>query len=67
MPDRVQNTFRRINDTDYVFGQNQISDNHRYFQSLVETEYAANVSVSYLLGVNENLENKGILNSWLQW
>lgn len=61
MPDRVQNTFRGINDTEFVFGQNQISDNHRYFQSLVETEYSGNVSISYLLGVNEDLENRGML------
>lgn len=61
MPDRVQNTFRGVNDTEYVFGQNQISDNHRYFQNLVESEYAGNVSLSYLLGVNEEFENKGML------
>jgi len=61
MPDRVQNTFRGINDSDFVFGQNQISDNHRYFQNLVENEYSGNLSLSYLLGVNEEFENKGVL------
>lgn len=61
MPDRVQNTFRGISDTEFVFGQNQISDNHRYFQSLVENEYSGNLSLSYLLGVNEEFENKGKL------
>lgn len=61
MPDRTQNTFRRINDTEYVFGQNQISDNHRYFQSLEETEYAGNISLRYALGVNGDTDNRGEL------
>jgi len=43
MPDRIQNTFRFENGG-YVFGQNQITDNHRYYQNLVENEMAANVS-----------------------
>ena len=61
MPDRTQNTFRGINDTEYVFGQNQISDNHRYFQSLTETEYSGTVSLKYALGVIEDEENNGSL------
>ncbi len=61
MPDRVQNTFRRINDTEYVFGQNQISDNHRYFQSLTETEFAGSISLRYTLGSANAEESKGSL------
>jgi len=47
MPDRIQNTFVRIADGNYLFGQNQITDNHRYFHYLDENELAANLAFSY--------------------
>jgi hypothetical protein len=51
-PDRLQNTFRMV-DGDYYFGQNQITDNHRYFHKLEENEAALNLSYSYKL-LSEN-------------
>ncbi len=45
-PDRLQNTFRMV-DGNYYFGQNQITDNHRYFHYLTEDEIAANLAISY--------------------
>lgn len=57
-PDRIQNTFRGV-DEGYLFGQNQITDNHRYFHYLKETEYAANASVSYALGKGSDGKQKG--------
>ncbi|MCU0350860.1 MAG: carboxypeptidase-like regulatory domain-containing protein, partial [Flavobacterium sp.] len=58
MPDRIQNTFRFENGG-YVFGQNQITDNHRYFQSLVENEAAVNVSVDVKFKKKEDDSFKG--------
>ena len=51
-PDRLQNTFRMV-DGEYYFGQNQITDNHRYFHKLKEDEAALNMSYSYKL-LSEN-------------
>lgn len=45
-PDRLQNTFRMVNDN-YYFGQNQITDNHRYYHFLKEDETSANLVYSY--------------------
>lgn len=45
-PDRLQNTFRMV-DGNYYFGQNQITDNHRYFHKLNENETAANIAFSF--------------------
>jgi hypothetical protein len=58
-PDRIQNTFRMV-DGDYYFGQNQITDNHRYFQYLAEDELAANFSFDYKVGKlsEENFKGK---------
>lgn len=42
IPDRFQNTFRMLENNNYVFGQNQITDNHRYFHYLNENEIALN-------------------------
>jgi hypothetical protein len=42
IPDRIQNTYINKKE-EYVFGQNQITDNHRYFHKLNEYEIAANV------------------------
>lgn len=42
IPDRLQNTFRMLENNNYVFGQNQITDNHRYFHYLNENEIALN-------------------------
>jgi hypothetical protein len=48
MPDRTQNTMKFNEDLNsYTFGQNTITDNHRYFQKLNETEIAARVALSY--------------------
>lgn len=58
MPDRIQNTFRFENGG-FVFGQNQITDNHRYFQSLVENEAAVNVSVDVKFKKKEDDSFKG--------
>ena len=60
MPDRTQNTLKFSDDADgYVFAQNTITDNHRYYQNLVEDELAANLSVSYKLDDNANGISKG--------
>ena len=40
VPDRLQNTFRMLETGQYVFGQNQITDNHRYYHYLNEQEFA---------------------------
>jgi hypothetical protein len=45
-PDRLQNTFRMV-DGVYFFGQNQITDNHRYYHYLTENEAALNFAMSY--------------------
>ncbi|WP_246139136.1 TonB-dependent receptor [Gelidibacter salicanalis] len=60
MPDRTQNTLKFSDDTNsYVFAQNTITDNHRYYQNLVEDEIAANISLSYKLNEDENGVSKG--------
>lgn len=60
MPDRAQNTMRLSNHANgYVFAQNTITDNHRYYQNLVEDELAANLSVSYNLSDDGNGVSKG--------
>lgn len=60
MPDRTQNTMK-FNETlnGYTFGQNTITDNHRYYQNLTEDEIAANLAVNYALGDKENDNSKG--------
>ncbi len=58
MPDRIQNTFRMVNG-EYLFGQNQITDNHRYFHYLSEQEYAANASLDYLFSRLSDGKYKG--------
>lgn len=53
-PDRLQNTFRKVG-SHYLLGQNQITDNHRYFHRLKENEVAANLNYSHrFLALNEN-------------
>ncbi len=47
VPDRIQNTFVMKPDGDYFFGQNQITDNHRYYHYLNEHELSVNFLVSY--------------------
>ncbi len=60
MPDRTQNTLKYNNGLNgYTFAQNTITDNHRYYQNLVEDELAANLAVSYKLNENENGDSKG--------
>jgi hypothetical protein len=54
-PDRLQNTFRMV-DGDYYFGQNQITDNHRYFHYLTENEIAGNLAMSYKFLSESDLE-----------
>lgn len=51
MPDRTQNTLRFSDVQDsYVFVQNTVTDNHRYYQNLTEDEVAANLAFNYKLG-----------------
>ncbi len=57
MPDRTQNTMKLL-DNGYVFAQNTITDNHRYFQSLTEDELALNLALSYKLGDIEDAKGK---------
>lgn len=45
-PDRTQNTLNKRPDGYVLLGQSP-SNNHRYFQELKETEFAANLSVDY--------------------
>lgn len=60
MPDRSQNTLKHSNDANgYVFAQNTITDNHRYYQNLIEDELAANLSVSYKIHENADGDSKG--------
>lgn len=59
MPDRTQNILKSIDNDNYVFAQNTITDNHRYYQNLIEDELAANLSVSYKLNPDENGQAKG--------
>ncbi len=55
VPDRLQNTFRGIEDGVYVFGQNQITDNHRYYHYLSEDELAvrARIERKFLTKIDE--------------
>jgi hypothetical protein len=48
-PDRMQNTFvpARNGSTDYTFFSTSSINNHRYFQSLQEKEFSANLATSY--------------------
>lgn len=59
IPDRLQNTFRRIDDVNYVFGQNQITDNHRYYHFLTEDEVAVRALVEhkFLSNSEDNLNS----------
>ncbi len=60
MPDRTQNTLRFVEASNgYTFAQNTTTDNHRYYQNLIEDELAANVSVSYKLNQDEDGLSKG--------
>lgn len=60
MPDRTQNTLRFSEDANgYVFAQNTITDNNRYYQNLIEDELAANVAVSYKLDEDAEGSSKG--------
>lgn len=60
MPDRTQNTLKYSDASNgYVFAQNTITDNHRYYQNLVEDELAANLSVSYKLNEDTDGNSKG--------
>src|SRR5690606_30806335 len=43
----------------YVFAQNTITDNHRYYQNLIEDELAANLSISYKLNEDADGNSKG--------
>lgn len=52
MPDRIQNTFRTVEDDKVLFGQNQITDNHRYFHYLREDELAGNLCLDFLFAKN---------------
>lgn len=62
MPDRTQNTLKYSNASNgYVFAQNTITDNNRYYQNLIEDELAANLSVSYKLNEDANGIFKGKL------
>jgi hypothetical protein len=47
IPDRIQNTFRMLENGDYVLGQNQITDNHRYYHYLKENEFALHAKIEY--------------------
>ncbi|MBA6151711.1 TonB-dependent receptor [Gelidibacter maritimus] len=60
MPDRSQNTLKYSDEVNgYVFAQNTITDNHRYYQNLIEDELAANLSVSYKLNEDVDGNSKG--------
>jgi hypothetical protein len=59
-PDRIQNTFRIV-EGEYYFGQNQITDNHRYFHYLSENELAANFAFDYKFGKASEENYKGKL------
>lgn len=61
IPDRMQNTFVPSNDgsTDYTFFKNSSINNHRYFQTLKENEFSANISESYNFNKTNKDEFKG--------
>ncbi len=60
IPDRMQNTIVAIEDgsTNYTFFKNSSINNHRYFQTLTENEFSANLSASYNFSKKEE-EFKG--------
>ncbi len=58
MPDRMQNKMILRNGV-YNLAQYTITDNHRYYQNLNEDELAANLALSYKLGLNEYDEARG--------
>lgn len=59
MPDRTQNTlWFNENNNGYSFAVNTTTDNHRYYQSLVEDEFAVNVSGDYQFLKNDADEFK---------
>jgi outer membrane receptor protein involved in Fe transport len=61
IPDRMQNTFVPSNDgsTDYNFFKNSSINNHRYYQSLKEKEWSANIAGSYNFVKTADDEFKG--------
>ncbi|MGO4820299.1 MULTISPECIES: TonB-dependent receptor domain-containing protein [unclassified Flavobacterium] len=61
IPDRMQNTFVPSNDgsTAYTFFKNSSINNHRYFQSLKEKEWSANIAGSYNFAKIADDEFKG--------
>ena len=62
MPDRTQNTLWFNDNIDgYNFAVNTTTDNHRYYQSLTEDEFAVNVSGDYKFMKDENEAFKGKL------
>lgn len=66
IPDRKQNMLvpRDNNNVngDKIVSDLATSDNHRFFQNLNETENAVNLIAKYKFGMNEDNENKGLLN-----
>src|SRR5690606_13455600 len=55
MPDRTQNKLFHWNDaSQYTLAQRTITDNHRYFQNLIENEIAAKLALSYKLGTMDD-------------
>lgn len=62
MPDRTQNTlFFNDNANGYNFAVNTTTDNHRYYQSLTEDEFAVNVAADYKFMKDESEAFKGKL------
>lgn len=62
MPDRTQNTlWFNENNNGYSFAVNTTTDNHRYYQNLVEDEFAINVSGDYQFLKNDSDEFKAKL------
>ena len=62
MPDRTQNTlWFNENQNGYNFAVNTTTDNHRYYQSLAENEFAANLSAAYKFSKDTNDDFKGKL------
>lgn len=58
MPDRTQNVFKG-SENGYLLSRISRPDNHRYYQNLVEDEYAANVLVDFKIGKNKDNEYLG--------
>ncbi len=57
-PDRIWNTFVQQPNGDYLLGQNQITDNHRYFHLLTENEFALNGAMHYKFWKDSNDNHK---------